>query len=135
MVLLGVPSLWHVAQWVSRAPPHHTLPTFLNLNYMKLELRNFFLSFSSCEPGTSTRRFPDESPNKITTKSGIRFQKCAEKNFGYKIYHICRIFFEKCLEAANSEIAAYTKFSATFSATFFTISSKPAFCYRLFKTW
>ena len=24
--------MWHVAQWVSRAPPHHTLPAFLNLN-------------------------------------------------------------------------------------------------------
>ena len=24
--------MWHVAQWVCRAPPHHTLPAFLNLN-------------------------------------------------------------------------------------------------------
>ena len=24
--------MWYVAQWVSRAPPHHTLPAFLNLN-------------------------------------------------------------------------------------------------------
>ena len=24
--------MWHVAQWVSRAPPHQTLPVFLNLN-------------------------------------------------------------------------------------------------------
>ena len=32
LVLLGVTPLWHVAQWVSRAPPHHTLPAFLNLN-------------------------------------------------------------------------------------------------------
>ena len=31
LVLLGVTQLWHVAQWVSRAPPHHTLPAFLNL--------------------------------------------------------------------------------------------------------
>ena len=23
---------WHVAQWISRAPPQHTLPAFLNLN-------------------------------------------------------------------------------------------------------
>ena len=32
LVLLGVNRLWHVAQWVSRAPPHHTLPAFLNLS-------------------------------------------------------------------------------------------------------
>ena len=32
LVLLGLTPLWHVAQWVSRAPPHHTLPAFLNLN-------------------------------------------------------------------------------------------------------
>ena len=24
--------MWHVAQWVSRAPPHNSLPAFLNLN-------------------------------------------------------------------------------------------------------
>ena len=32
LVLLGVTPSWHVAQWVSRAPTHHTLPAFLNLN-------------------------------------------------------------------------------------------------------
>ena len=32
LVLLGVTQLWHVAQWVSRAPPHYTLPAFQNLN-------------------------------------------------------------------------------------------------------
>ena len=31
-VLVTVTRLWHVAQWVSRAPPQPTLPTFLNLN-------------------------------------------------------------------------------------------------------
>ena len=31
-VLLTVTLLWPVAQWLSRAPPHHTLPAFLNLN-------------------------------------------------------------------------------------------------------
>ena len=30
LVLRGVTPLWHVAQWVSRAPRHHTLPAFLN---------------------------------------------------------------------------------------------------------
>ena len=30
-VLVTVTLLWHVAKWVSCAPPHHTLPTFLNL--------------------------------------------------------------------------------------------------------
>ena len=30
--LLEVTRLWHVAHWVSRAPPHHALPAFLNLN-------------------------------------------------------------------------------------------------------
>ena len=34
-VLLGVTPLWHVDQWVSRAPSHHTLPDFLNLNGYK----------------------------------------------------------------------------------------------------
>ena len=32
LVLLGVTLLLHVAHWVSRAPPHNTLPAFLNLN-------------------------------------------------------------------------------------------------------
>ena len=32
LVLLGVTQLWHVAQWFSRAQPHHTLPAFPNLN-------------------------------------------------------------------------------------------------------
>ena len=31
LVLVGVTSLRHVAQGVSRAPPHHTLPAFINL--------------------------------------------------------------------------------------------------------
>ena len=35
-VLQGVTPLLHVAQWDSRAPPHHTLPAFLNLNGTKL---------------------------------------------------------------------------------------------------
>ena len=32
LVLLGVTPLCYVAQWVSRAPPHHIIPAFLNLN-------------------------------------------------------------------------------------------------------
>ena len=32
LVLLGVTPLWHTALRVSGAPPHHTLPAFLNLN-------------------------------------------------------------------------------------------------------
>ena len=32
LALLGVTALWHVAQWVSRTPPHHTLPAFVNFN-------------------------------------------------------------------------------------------------------
>ena len=32
LIELGVTLLFHVAQWVTRAPPHHTLPAFLNLN-------------------------------------------------------------------------------------------------------
>ena len=35
LVLIGVTWLWHVTQWVSRAPLHHTLAAFLNLNGMK----------------------------------------------------------------------------------------------------
>ena len=47
LVLLGVTVLWHVAQWVSRAPPHHTLPAFLNLNGIFLRLsRDMFLDSS-----------------------------------------------------------------------------------------
>ena len=37
MVLPGVTALWHVAQWVSRAPPHNALPAFLNLNGIKIK--------------------------------------------------------------------------------------------------
>ena len=29
--LVGVALIWHVAHWVSRAPPYHTLPVLLNL--------------------------------------------------------------------------------------------------------
>ena len=46
LVSQGVTSLWHVAQWVSRAPPHHTLPDFLNLNgnkFNKLNLKHILL--------------------------------------------------------------------------------------------
>ena len=32
LVSLGVTPLWHMAQWVFRAPPHNTLPAFQNLN-------------------------------------------------------------------------------------------------------
>ena len=32
VVLLGLTPLWHVPQWVSRAPTHHTSPVFLTLN-------------------------------------------------------------------------------------------------------
>ena len=32
LVLQGVSALWHLAQWVSRSPPNHILPAFLNLN-------------------------------------------------------------------------------------------------------
>ena len=32
LILVGVTPLWHVAQWVSRAPQHHTIPAFLDLN-------------------------------------------------------------------------------------------------------
>ena len=38
-VLVGVTPLWHVAQLVSRAPPHHTLPAFINLNGRLLNFR------------------------------------------------------------------------------------------------
>ena len=31
-VLVTITPLWHVAQWVSRAPSNHTLPAFQNLN-------------------------------------------------------------------------------------------------------
>ena len=47
-VLVTVTRLWHVAQWVSRAPPHHTLPAFLNLNGIySLIKSNQFLSNSA----------------------------------------------------------------------------------------
>ena len=52
MVLLGVTLLWHVAQWVSRAPPHHTLPSLLNLNgtsnmdHVTWPSENLYLCFS-----------------------------------------------------------------------------------------
>ena len=34
LFLLWVTTLWHMAQRISRAPPHHTLPVFLNRNGM-----------------------------------------------------------------------------------------------------
>ena len=42
LVLLGVALLWHVAQWVSRAPPHHTIAAFLNLNGTYVEMNEIF---------------------------------------------------------------------------------------------
>ena len=42
LVLLGVIPLWHVATWVSFAPPHHTLPAFLNLSGRKVLLTLIF---------------------------------------------------------------------------------------------
>ena len=44
LVMLGFTPLWHVAQWVSRAPPNHTLPAFLNLNG-SLNLSSLKLNF------------------------------------------------------------------------------------------
>ena len=43
LVLQGVTPLWQVAQWVSRAPPHHILPAFWNLNgrWFNLKLNMF----------------------------------------------------------------------------------------------
>ena len=32
LVLQGITAVLHMAQWVSRAPPHNTLPAFLNRN-------------------------------------------------------------------------------------------------------
>ena len=40
LVLLEVTPLLHVAQWVSRAPPHHTLPAFLNLSGKSFLIKN-----------------------------------------------------------------------------------------------
>ena len=37
-VLVTITSLWQVAQWVSRTPPHNTLPAFLSLNVTKVHL-------------------------------------------------------------------------------------------------
>ena len=42
-VWLGVTRLWHVAQWVSRAPPYHTLPAFLNLDCRSSNYPRFFI--------------------------------------------------------------------------------------------
>ena len=42
LVFLGVTSLLHVAQWVSRAPPHHTIPAFLNPNGRVRSLKTLF---------------------------------------------------------------------------------------------
>ena len=45
-VLGTVTSLWNVAQWVSGAPPHHTLPVFLSLN-SRLKFGNNPTNFGS----------------------------------------------------------------------------------------
>ena len=44
LVLQGVTPFWQVAQWVSRAPPHHTLPAFLDLNGMKSHNENLIIN-------------------------------------------------------------------------------------------
>ena len=45
-LLVTVTPLWHVAQWVSRAPQHHTLPAFLNLDGKKKPLLNYLVDHS-----------------------------------------------------------------------------------------
>ena len=45
-VLQGVTILWLVAEWVSRAPSHNTLPAFLNLKGIKIRMK-FWLKFKA----------------------------------------------------------------------------------------
>ena len=49
LVLLGVTPMWFVAQWVSRAPPHHTLPPFLNNNSSLPEIALIGQSLNLCD--------------------------------------------------------------------------------------
>ena len=46
LVLLGVTPLWHVSQWVSRAPPPHTLPAYIHVNLNGaniIRIRKFYM--------------------------------------------------------------------------------------------
>ena len=54
-VLLTVTQLWAVTKWVSRAPPHHNLPAFLNLNGRQIvaiiaswDIKISFHDFTGC---------------------------------------------------------------------------------------
>ena len=47
LILLGVTRLWQVAQRVSRAPTHDTLPAFLNLNGRILKRGHLWFSMTS----------------------------------------------------------------------------------------
>ena len=62
LCLLALAPLWYVAQWAFRAPPHHTLPAFLNLNaYIPIDnklgnqdcfsklIRRLYENFTKCQ--------------------------------------------------------------------------------------
>ena len=51
---MGSLSICHVAQWVSRAPPHHTLPAFLILNGIWYLLKEFNIPYFITIISTST---------------------------------------------------------------------------------
>ena len=57
LVSLGVTPLWHVAQWGSRAPPHHTLPAFLSSAYLKLLMFNIKWHFDPFWPPVNVKKY------------------------------------------------------------------------------
>ena len=84
LVLIGVTPLWHVAKWVSRAPPHRTLPTFLNLNVTECIFNFKFLRRS---PYTSEGKYIWRyRPGHNHGKSWDRWAKYCRCNFSLSMW-------------------------------------------------
>ena len=83
LVLLGVASLWHVAQWVSRAPPQHTLTAFLNHN--GIIPYKIFIKESSLKIKISQKNLfllANKSINTLKRSDRDKFVKIVLKNAG-----------------------------------------------------
>ena len=93
--LQGVTPLWHVAPWVSRAPPHHTLPAILNLNGRRHSLIIFFLqgfSNQNVEKSSSITGFSGCQSPETGPKPGIRRRAWAQLRLNF--YHSYSIINE-----------------------------------------